>query len=532
MESRPWTKFYPPNALAPLELKFNKLSEIPSYVGEKFGNKPALTFGKQIWSFLQLKEDVCVLAKKLRKSGVTPGARVAILLPNLPEYIVALFAIWSVDATAVQINSAYVAAEIERILEHSGPLALITNSEQITKLKQESIILCATLFEVQNGQFSRVSEPRGTPYAERSSWPDQSTDIALLQYTGGTMGFPKSVMLTHKNILSNIEQRLRVTLNAVEIPENASVINTLPMCHVYGLTCVALSSVFIGMNQVIIPRFSARPVLQTIKTERPFVFYGVPTMYAAFLREPDLESFGLDKVRIFNSAGASMPQAHSKEFHARTGAHVLSGFGITEASPSTHTYPDYIPRREGSSGIPIPYTDVRVVRTINNVLIDVPTGEVGELLVRGPQIMRGYWSDPKSTREALRSGWLHTGDLVRVDQDGYLYVIGREKDVIIASGYNVYPVEIERVIGAIPNVAEVAVVGVADEYRGETVKAFVVAVPGSSLVINEIYAQCKRNLSPIKVPSLIEIVDDLPRTAVGKIDKRALAENSKKIGEQ
>lgn len=523
MNSRPWTRFYPPKALEPLELAFGRLSELPPYAANTFGDAPALTLDDHVWSFRQLNQAAELFAAKLSKCGVGPGARVAILLPNLPEYVAALFGTWMAGGTVVQINPAYVAPEIDRILEHSGSKALVTNGEQIGKLKEGGIALGLTTFEARDGDLLQVGSPAGEPYDARTSFPDASSELALLQYTGGTTGLPKSVMLTHQNVLSNIEQRLRVTLGAMDVPPGASVVNTLPMCHVYGLTCVTLSSVQIGMNQLIVPRFHARSVLELIRSARPFVFHGVPTMYAAFLREPDLEAFGLESVQVFNSAGAPMPPAHWQQFRARTTAQVLSGFGITEASPSTHTYPSYIPRRKGSSGIPIPYTDVRVVRHDGDVVADVPKGEVGEMLIKGPQVMKGYWNDSAATDETLKDGWLHTGDLVRVDEDGYLFVVGRQKDVIVASGYNVYPAEIERVIGAMPTVAEVAVVGMAHEYRGETIKAVVVPLPGANVFPDDVVAQCRKELAPFKVPTHVEIIDALPRTPVGKIDKRALA---------
>ncbi|NYT26027.1 long-chain fatty acid--CoA ligase [Alcaligenaceae bacterium] len=524
MKARPWTKFYPPSAQAPLDFSGRRLPEMLASAATRFGDAPALTAGAVKWSFLRLRREALAYAGLFREAGVAGGARVAILLPNMPEYVAALFGAWLAEGTVVQVNPAYVAPEIQRILAHAGARVLVTTGDQIEKLRADGQPLGLTVFQVDEAEgLRRVQGPCGVPYEERAAWPDQSADLALLQYTGGTTGLPKAVMLTHENMLCNVEQRLRVTLGPIEVPADAKVVNTLPMSHVYGLTCVTLTSVRIGMNQLIVPRFQARSVLELIRDERPFVFYGVPTMYAAFLREADLEDFRLDRVAIYNSAGAPMPPAHWEQFQARVGAQVLSGFGISEASPSTHTYPGFIPRRQGSSGIPVPFTDVRVVRAEGGGLMDVPVGEVGELAIRGPQVMKGYWKDPELTREALRDGWLMTGDLVRVDEDGYLYVVGREKDVIVASGYNVYPAEIERVIGAMPGVAEVAVVGAPHEYRGETVKAVIVPQPGAAVSREEVIARCRAELAPFKVPAILEMVNELPRTAVGKIDKRALA---------
>jgi len=423
----------------------------------------------------------------------------------------------------VQVNAAYVAVEIKRILEHSGPSLLVTTSDQLAKMREGGLSLGIPVYLVSEGVEPALHLPanHGTD-EQQTDWPDQSAEIAVLQYTGGTTGLPKAVMLTHENILSNIEQRLRLTFRTLEVPAGAKVINTLPMCHVFGLTCVTLGAISIGMNQLIVPRFQVRTVLELIRNAKPFAFFGVPTMYAAFLREADLEEFGLDRVTVFNSAGAPMPPAQLAQFEKRVGARVLDGFGISEASPSTHTNPPFLQRRDGSSGIPLPFTEARTVE-VGSELVDVPPGETGELAVRGPQVMKGYWGDPELTARTLRDGWLLTGDLARIDEDGYLHIVGRCKDVIVASGYNVYPAEIERVIGQVDGVAEVAVVGIQDEYRGETVKAAIVPAGRATVDLEAVIARCRAELAPFKVPTILEILEELPRTAVGKIDRRRLS---------
>jgi long-chain acyl-CoA synthetase len=523
MSAQPWTKYYPAGALDDLGVSGRLLPDLLASAATNWPARTALTSPTTAWTFERLRAEAEQLAGRFRSAGVAGDARVAIMLPNMPEYVAALFATWLAGGTVVQVNPAYVAVEVGRILDHSGPAVLVTTREQLTGLRDAGVAASVAVCLVGEGTEPVILDP-GAPSAgpQRRDWPDQSSEIAVLQYTGGTTGLPKAVMLTHQNILSNIEQRLRLTFLSMAVPDGAKIVNTLPMCHVFGLTCVTLTGVRAGMNQLIVPRFRVRPVLELIRDARPFAFFGVPTMYAGFLREPDLEQFGLDRVTVFNSAGAPMPPAQLAHFEARVGARVLDGFGISEAAPSTHTNPPFLPRREGSSGIPVPFTEARTIE-LGDGLVDVPPGETGELAIRGPQVMKGYWGEPELTAKTLRDGWLLTGDLARIDEDGYLYIVGRSKDVIVASGFNVYPAEIERVIGEVDGVAEVAVVGIPHDYRGETVKAVIVPTHGATVDLDAVIARCRAELAPFKVPTVVEIIDELPRTAVGKTDKRRLA---------
>ena len=523
MSAQPWIKYYPPGALDELGMSGRRLPDLLTDATAKFPARTALTTSTESWTFERLAAEARQFAQGFRSAGAGPGARVAILLPNMPEYVAALFGTWIAGAAVVQVNPAYVAPEIERILAHSGPSVLVTTREQMKKMADGGVIPDMTVFLVGDaGGTSVVAAEVNDARAKGSEWPDLPSHVAVLQYTGGTTGMPKAVMLSHENILSNIEQRLRLTFKAMQVPDAAKIVNALPMCHVFGLTCVTLMGVSTGMNQLIVPRFQVRTVLELIRDTKPFAFFGVPTMYAAFLRESDLEEFGLDHVPVFNSAGAPMPLAQLARFESRVGAKVLDGFGISEASPTTHTNPTFLPRRAGSSGIPVPFTEVRTLVPGSDELVDVSPGEPGELAIRGPQIMQGYWGDPELTAHTLRDGWLLTGDLARIDDDGYLYIVGRLKEVIVASGYNVYPAEIERVIAQVEGVAEVGVVGIPDEYRGQTVKAVIAAAPGATIDRDAVIARCKAELAPFKVPTVLEILEELPKTAVGKIDKLRL----------
>jgi long-chain acyl-CoA synthetase len=525
MTTRPWERLYPPRALDDLGVEGKTL---PSLLIEAIARTPdadAITSEGKRWSFEQVGWLVQHLAKRLRTEGLQPADRVAIMLPNCPEYVIGLFATWTAGGTVVQINPRYVRGEAAQILLDSEAGVLITTPDIAHRLgdvatTRRTLLIDTDPAKAENALLAALFAPEAEaePF-ERGA----AAQIAVIQYTGGTTGVPKGVSLSHRNILSNIEQRLRLTFDTVDVPAGASVVNVLPMSHVYGLTCVTLMAVRTGMNQLVLPRFDAQQVLETIRDEQPFAFSGVPTMYAGFLRRPDLDEYRLDRVTVFNSAGAGLPAAQVAEFEQRTGARIVDGFGISEASPTTHANPLYLERRLGSAGIPLPFTDVRIIDSTDLSLQPLPIGEVGELCIRGPQVMEGYWGRPDLTAQTLRDGWLLTGDLARIDDDGYVYIVGRLKDVIIASGLNVYPAEVEQVIGRMPGVAEVAVVGVPDDYRGETIRACVVLRAGVRLSAEEIVAHCNEHLARFKVPRLIEFRADLPRTPVGKIDRLLLS---------
>ncbi|WP_326835315.1 long-chain fatty acid--CoA ligase [Amycolatopsis rhabdoformis] len=520
MTSRPWEALYPDGALAALDVEGRDLADLLAASVREFGAAPALTAGGSSWSFEQVGDAVQNVARLLAWAGLTDGDRVAIMLPNSPEYVLGLFGTWTAGGVVVQVNPRYVRYEVDRILADSGARFLLTTAEiadRLGALDWPGRIFLADDLEsaVDEALGLAMVSPPGPAAASRAGEP------AVIQYTGGTTGAPKGVTLTHTNILANIEQRLRLTFGTIAVPAAAKVVNVLPMSHVYGLTCVTLMAIRTGMNQILLPKFDVRRVLETLRDERPFAFFGVPTMYTAFLRQEDLADHGVSAVSVFNSAGAGLPASQAAEFERRTGARIVDGFGISEASPTTHTNPLYLERRPGSAGIPVPFTDVKIVANADDPT-PLPIGEVGELAVSGPQVMRGYWGQPELTGEVLRDGWLMTGDLARVDEDGFVYVVGRRKDVIIASGLNIYPAEVEHAIGTFPGVADVAVVGIPDDYRGETVKAVIVLREGVAATREQILDHCATLLTGYKIPRVIEFRPALPRTPVGKIDRLQL----------
>jgi len=337
-------------------------------------------------------------------------------------------------------------------------------------------------------------------------------------------------MLTHHNLLANFNQVCDAIYKPLKNkPEDFKMITVLPMFHVYGLSSVALCGIREGANQIVLPRFDVKEVIETVKREKPFLFAAVPTMYFGLNSQPELlKEAGFDQLHFVGSGGAPLPIEQARAFNKLTGAQVMDGYGLSEASPTVIFNPPFLSPKEGSIGIPVQSTIVRIVREENGEYVDAPVGESGELIVKGPQVMKGYWNRPKDTEQALKDGWLHTGDIAKMDEDGYFYILDRSKDMIIASGYNVYPREVEEVLYQLDGVEEAIVIGLPDEYRGETVKAFVKLKAGSTLSVEEILAFGKANLAPYKAPKAVEILDELPKSAVGKLLRRELRDQELK----
>jgi long-chain acyl-CoA synthetase len=354
--------------------------------------------------------------------------------------------------------------------------------------------------------------------------PDPSVtpnDVAVLQYTGGTTGRAKAAMLSHRNLIANATQAYY--WQGTEREREASMLLAVPFFHVYGLSIGMNLCIASGATMLLAPRFIPKEIASLAKKHRPEMFPGVPTMYLAL---SDLAGFSqkhFGSLRVCISGAAPLPPEVQRRFLAVSGAQIVEGYGLTEASPVTHCNPVYGDNRPGTVGVPFPGTDAKITDPDN--WQELPPGTVGEITVSGPQVMLGYWNRPEETDRVLRGGWLHTGDLGTIDGDGYLTVVDRIKDVIIASGFNVYPREIEDVLYSHPGILEAAVIGVASEYRGETVKAFVVAREGSGLTAEQIIAFCAERLAPFKVPKLIELRDQLPKSLIGKVLRRELRDD-------
>jgi long-chain acyl-CoA synthetase len=530
---KPWLKFYHEEIGEQSNLEVASVTDLITRAAQNYGDQTSLTFYHKSWSFKEVFGTSEQFANCLHGEGFRKGDRLAVMLPNTPHYIFSLFGTTRLGGIVAQVNPMYVEREIEYLLNDSGAETMIVLDALYPRVKavqggtslKKVIVVSLGQQEVQLQDGDILFEDFMNKHSSKAPAVEinPAEDVAVLQYTGGTTGVSKGVMLTHRNIVSNLEQTYDFMFKALEdTPASPKVMNILPMFHIYGLTCVTFMGFRAGFNQIILPRFDVQEVLDTVKREKPYQFSGVPTMYIGLNSHPKLEEYGFNDIKYYNSGGAAMPVEQLHLFERRTGANLCEGYGLSEASPVTHFNPPFQTRNVGSIGIPLPSTEVRVINETEAGVEEVPVGEIGELIIKGPQIMKGYWNKPEETQKTLRDGWLFTGDLGRMDKDGYFYIVDRKKDMIIASGYNVYPREIEEVLYQHSNVQEVSVVGVPDEYRGETVKAFVTVKQGSEVTEEELLEHSRKYLAAYKVPRFIEFRDQLPKSAVGKLLKREL----------
>ena len=356
---------------------------------------------------------------------------------------------------------------------------------------------------------------------------DPKEDLALLQYTGGTTGRPKGVELTHFNLVSNVEM---CTSWLYKLDENEEIVlGVLPFFHVYGMTTVMNLSIMFGAKMILLPKFDPETVLKSIEKYKPTLFPGAPTIYIGLLNHPNIDKYDLSSIKACISGSASLPVEVQQQFEKKTGGKLVEGYGLTESSPVTHANFIWGDRIGGSIGVPWPDTDAMIVK--EGTLEELPLGEVGEIAVKGPQIMKGYWNREEETKKVLIDGWLLTGDMGKMDENGYFYVVDRKKDMIIAGGLNIYPREVEEVLYEHPDIQEAAVFGVPHEYRGETVKAVIVSKGGKKLDEKVLDKYCRENLAAYKIPRIYEFRDELPKTIIGKVLKRQLIEESKEISE-
>jgi long-chain acyl-CoA synthetase len=536
---KPWLEVYRGHIEAEAEIFEGSLHDLFRNSVETHRGKTALTFYGTTFDFPRLQALVEKLAASLTASGVEKGDRVALMLPNCPQYVIGFFATVRLGAVVTQLNPMYVEREIEHILEDSGAETIFVYEEMYPRVK--AVLPGTSLKNVVVVSFQ--GDPEGLdaghhgfgaflshdadPVAEVQIGPTE--DIAALQYTGGTTGVSKGAMLTHRNLAANVRQALDMFIDDPgAFSNNQKIVGVLPFFHIYGLTCVMMFGVVQGLNQLLLPRFDPQQIMELVKNEDPVMFSGVPTMYMALHASgADLMEYGFGRVRTYTAGGSALPVNLKRAFEEKTARPVFEGYGLSEASPVTHFNPPFAGvGREGSIGIPVPSTDARIA-DVSTGEDEMPVGESGELVVQGPQVMKGYWNLPEETTSTIRNGWLHTGDIARMDGEGYFYVVDRKKDMIVASGYNVYPRDIEEVLFEHPDVAEAVAVGVPDEYRGESVKAFVVKRAGGDLTEEELVSFCKERLAAYKAPKTVEFRDALPKSTVGKILRRVLADEER-----
>lgn len=528
-----WHSHYPLTISPDMDFPIKTMPEILKEVADKIPNHIAIKFyGKEI-SYKELWTLSTMFSSSLQQVGVNKGDRTAIMLPNCPQYIITYYGILKAGSIVTQVNPMYLEKELLHILNDSGAKTIVVYEPLYPRIKAiaektalENIIVVSfepeKLLLTEDSSFEHFIA-KGLGMLEPVQ-VDPLEDIAVLQYTGGTTGLSKGAMLTHRNIAVNAQQSYAFFENELRFGEE-SCLTVIPLFHVFAMTSCMNLSIMIGAKIILLPRFDLEEVLNTIKIEQPTTFPGVPTMYIAIVNHPEAEKYGIDSIRLCNSGSAPMPVETMHEFERKTGAKILEGFGLSETSPVTHINPAFAERKPGSVGIGIPSTEYKIVDLATGEE-EVPVGELGELIIRGPQVMIGYWNMPEETENTLRNGWLYTGDIAKVDEDGYVYIVDRKKDIIIASGYNVYPRDIEEVLYEHAAVQEAVVIGVPDEYRGETIKAIVIIKVGHSVTEHELIDWTRERIAAYKVPTIVEFRAELPKTQVGKILRRTLREEN------
>lgn len=556
MENKPWLKHYPPQIPHTLTYEETSLQQLLKNTEEKYPNKTAIHFNGKELSYQELYESALKFAGYLQKIGIQKGDRVAIMLPNTPQSVISFFGVMMAGGIVVQTNPMYTERELAFQMKDSGAKAIVALDILFPRIKKiqgetelEHVIITAIkdylpfpknlvypFIQKKQYGFSVKVEHKGNDhlFTEIMKQPalqepimkiNFEEDLAILQYTGGTTGFPKGVMLTHKNLIANTKMCQAWLYKCREGEE--IVLGALPFFHVYGMTTVMILSVLQASKMVLIPKPDPEVLLKTIQSQRPTMFPGAPTMYIGMLNHPELSKYDLSSIDSCISGSAPLPVEVQEQFEKLTGGKLVEGYGLTESSPVTHANLLWDGERvKGSIGLPWPdsLAEIRSVETGE----PLPVGEIGELVVKGPQVMKGYWNRPEETQEVLKDGWLHTGDMGYMDEEGYFYIVDRKKDMIIASGYNIYPREIEEVLYEHPAVKEVVVAGVPDPYRGETVKAYIVLKEGTTVTEDELNKFARKNLAAYKVPRKYEFRDELPKTTVGKILRRQLVEEEKR----
>jgi long-chain acyl-CoA synthetase len=562
MEQRAWLRSYPdevPTSLAPYPE--HSLSQLLEDAAAGYGERPALAFLGNYLSYRELHEQVKRLAAGLCALGVEKGDRVGLVLPNCPQFVIGYYAALHLGAIAVGNNPLYTRRELTHQLADSGCKVVIVLDQLYPTLGASR----ADLPDLEHVVATKVTDYLRPPLswlaplrfrreakADGRPWPpvpadadviwwgdimgrddpipppapvDARSDVAALVYTGGTTGLSKGAKLTHFNLVANVIQN-KAWFPGLEDGEEAGLC-VLPFFHSYGMTVCMNIGILRAGKLILIPRPSdLDSILDAIEKERPTLFPGVPRLYIAINEAAADRDVDMTSIRACFSGAAKMPVAVMERFEAATGGRIVEGYGLTETSPTTHANPVLGNRKNGSVGLPFPDTDCRVV-DLEDPTREVEPGQPGELLISGPQVMAGYWNRPEETESSFFDGWFRTGDVVQMDEDGYFYVVDRIKEMIIVSGFNVYPSEVEEVLYRHPKVAKAAVIGVPDDTTGEAVKAFIMLRGGETASAEEIIEWCRDpdvGLAGYRVPKHIEFRETIPETMVGKVLRRVLVE--------
>ncbi|MBI4307527.1 MAG: long-chain fatty acid--CoA ligase [Chloroflexi bacterium] len=558
-ETKPWLKHYEAGVPHHIEYPRAPVHWFLEDAAARYPNATAVIFPGRLGdatrlTYRQVNDLANRFGNALLALGVKKGDRVALLLPNCPQFVIAYYGILKVGGIVVACNPLYSPRELEHQLRDCGAETIIslslfyprvlevrprTSLRHVvpTNIKEYLPPLTRLLFTLlRERKEGHRPDTRGDPMVVpfpsllRQHPPTRPTvevgadDICLFQYTGGTTGTPKAAVATHFNLVANTLQIRHWITDTQEGKEVA--LGVMPLFHAYGLVAVLGYTVAAASAIVLLPRFETDVVLQTIARLRPTLFPGVPTMYIAVNNHPRTPRYNLRSIRVCMSGGAPLPVEVQRRFEELTGGKLVEGYGLSEAPVATHVTPVRGLRKVGSIGVPLPDVEAKIV-DLDSGEKEMPVGEPGEMVIRAPQVMGGYWSKPEETALAIRNGWLYTGDIAKMDEDGYFTIVDRKKDMLIAGGFNIYPREIEEALYEHPKVKEAVAVGVPDEYRGETLKVFIVLKEGESATPDEIIAFCRQRLARYKIPQYVEFRKELPKTMIGKVLRRALAEEEK-----
>ena len=502
------------------------LASLLTESAERTPDAPAIRLGDLELTYGELHDRSARLATLLREKGLEPGDRVGVMLPNVPEFPVAYYGVLRAGCVVVPMNVLLKRREIAFYLEDSGAKLLLAWHGFLEEARDGAADAGAELVEVEPTAFAAALADlaSGAPYPPMEGEKRTGTDVvetaeddtAVILYTSGTTGKPKGAELTHLNLFRNADVSSRTTS---EITQGDVVLGALPLFHSFGQTVSMNASLKVGACLTLVPRFDPGEALATMQRDGVTHFYGVPTMYGALLHHPEREGFDTSSLRICITGGASMPVEVLRGFEDAFGAKVMEGYGLSETSPvACSNHPDK-ERKAGSIGTPIEGVEMQIVDEDDN---PVAGGEVGEIVIRGHNIMKGYWQRPDATEEAMKGGWFHSGDMARTDEDGYFYIVDRKKDLIIRGGYNVYPREVEEVLYEHPKIREAAVVGVPHDEWGEEIGAAVVLHEGKELAPEEVGAYVKERIAAYKYPRVVWFLDELPKGPTGKILKREI----------
>jgi long-chain acyl-CoA synthetase len=541
----PWIKQYEKHV--PPTIKYPEMP-VHRFLAETAAATPdyiAYSFNESHTSYRELNSRVNRFALALKEAGVKKGDRVALILVNTPTYVIAFFAVMKLGAIVVNLNVGIQGGELARCLNDAGAKLVVTldifalNLYRVIKDTGVNTVILHSVYGMEKKLLLEEGVPQPRLFLEvlasvhdkaEPDIPVSPNDVAVLQYTSGSTGAPKAATLTHANMVASLFQT--EAWMGARGAGNAAVMCVIPFFHVFGMLACLLVSVRRGYRMVLFPRIDLMDILSMIKmldTYKPHSFPAVPSLWAAILSlPPEAARDQLRSIQVATSGGAPLPPSIHDKFEQLTGRRIIEAYGLSEASSATHINPYPKGGPIGSIGLPLPDTDARIM-DIETGLRECGIGEVGELVVKGPQIMRGYWNNPKLTEKTLRNGWLYTGDLARMDQEGYFYLVDRKDDLIISSGFNIYPSQIEEVLKQHPKVKDAAVISASDRIKGQAVIAVIVLKEGMEGDKEEFLGYCKENLPDYRMPRAILIRDALPRDPTGKLIRRIMRQEVRNI---